>query len=795
MDDADSKKQADFIPCSSITSTRAPEFQEYVWHFNTACICRCASNACMCGGLKNCSPSSSCIESKSGASSATASSQHSQSHNTTNPARFTLSQGKFVKELQLCAIELPLCQYTIEDDWNRIYMNEGFAFRTDNERVLSLSFPTQISTSSSGCGSTECAASDVSLPASTTRSLLLPLTLNPIVSITGSDLTGLTDLSRPVFTTLYEHGLSPSILSAWSLFGGTIQLIAVGGGLSPTETVLNGHNAERVEILSPTMFRLNLATPLSSFPMINPDTSSGFYGYLYASPIPSPDFLATILSRAIESITNSQIHLAFCNDRFVLQGNALPGSLLLDTCLSRFLGFNTNQVLVPLPKCVKTNAISNGNLRRIQCFRIPTCQPFSPPCDFLCLNVNNYSADSMASELNLQLNRFYFDPGCPPLPNPPVSSEIFVWNDACGVCHSVNIPFGQYTPDSLADFLQESMNAEAAGSADVYQVTFVNNRFEFSSNDNSPFSLEFNQTSASSLATRLGFFRLSYRGCSFYRSEMTICYWPHQNIYTVLNNPSQSRFIFHAAAPRCISTVTITQPTPPDGSLLVSTAPVSNAFAIDDVVSISCASQTYLVRVLNVLSRTSFTIDTASLDTSAIACFLASPVSAASPACVCPVGCPMFNIFLTGCRAVKPEILGLDPITSFQIPSPSICSSSGDPSTHNNSTYSLVGARCYNLEHPPFLLVEILSPAECSQSEYNNQPVFSKLSLYPSYKFEKGYNSRILFGTPQQLSYVEVRIVNPDLTPYHFHGRNWSGTFCLLIQSNRPTLHLYKQCL
>lgn len=108
------------------------------------------------------------------------------------------------------------------------------------------------------------------------------------------------------------------------------------------------------------------------------------------------------------------------------------------------------------------------------------------------------------------------------------------------------------------------------------------------------------------------------------------------------------------------------------------------------------------------------------------------------------------------------------------------------PSTPPNAdpTTGYTSNQSFNLQHPNYLLVEleIDNASNNIQHRWANDvkhTLLAKIVCYPELRVERVVPMVITFPTSNFVKGFGIKILNPDHTPYKFHGRDWSGTLVL----------------
>ncbi len=453
------------------------------------------------------------------------------------PNDFTLSinfsRGLPVQRIYLGSFELPLPQYIIEKEWNRVYLSEGLALIVNSESDLCLREFTvrEFGTTSYALGGS--GTGDRLITA------VLPIWLNPMVEST------LVDASTVRFTTLYDHALD--LRGEWD-WGEPIRLISTA--LTDPSLIDLTIDNPNFKITSANSFELTNIPPGETGSLV---PNQG--GFVHAPAIANPRKLASIVTRALnnESVTQKYcMEYDVYRNQFCLKlasladaicpiydgGCGLSGGLSSGppsgtvaaaivasgaNCLSFIMGFGCTDL--PLP-------------RGQEAFTKGVCGQFCYQClSYVELMPGNYNLESFPSQFSLQANRFYFEPTCMP-PSVIVPPPMLIFSDDCGTCQTATIPFGKYSPESLAEALQNAMNTFSP--TNDYRVKYDNGsttnggsdgKFVFSTVSKRLFGLEFEDPRDKGLtfiggnvreikmSERLGFTPSCYRGQNMYMSN------------------------------------------------------------------------------------------------------------------------------------------------------------------------------------------------------------------------------------------------------------------------------------
>lgn len=659
--------------------------------------------------------------------------------------------------MSLGSAELPMSQYLIESLWNKLYFTEGLSLigntlSSENIRTFSVEVN------------------------GVTTTAVLPLYLNAIVAV------DLTDPTAPIFTTEFDHALE--MRGQWN-WGAPLELISTPlSGALVQFTTDNAH----LTILDEQRFQLSGA-PAVAYP--NP---GGIYGYLYAPPIPSPDYLAHIVQAALNYVLPGQFKITYNIETgcFCFQSLAT----VTDTCVSNpgfaspivniraipntlpsLMGFGCAAVIpVPVPP--------TGDCKKAtDCAPYVLCGQSGQQCfGYVSISEGNYTPDGLASQLNLQWSRFYFDPAS----GVPV---VFVYSDPTGVAHSIAVPYGLYTPETLSETLTNGMNA--IDPAFVYEVLWdsAHAQFKIYSLSNLTFGLEFNNVLNTFNPLILGFDAVAYRGATTYTSTfevqvpLTSCCvsssipprYP-SFVYQVRCNLNQRKFIINVNKPVCVSSA---QATTVGGVLSIVSATIAHGYQCEDVITlrVTATQETYLLRVVAVTDAFTFDVDVGSVG--ALVGLVNEPVS------TCLAGLIVSNLLWSdGKRAqsLPPRVMGFpaaDVLFQAQIPQP-----------------PFISQFCFDLNPPGYVLLVIRTPYGATNVSHawrqSNIPnVFAKIVLYPEYTLQRIYPMSMNLPQVDQITKVKFEFLNPDHTPYQFHGKEWSATLVFLVPEATSTLNCY----
>jgi len=665
-----------------------------------------------------------------------------------------------VAQITLGSVELPLAQYTIENNWKNLYFDEGLDLIVSSPQDISV---TQFIIEEDG---TEVVGQ-------------LPPQLNPIVDVTPNPST------NPIFTTLYPHMLDLRGEYTW---GDVMELISTPI-LDTDFTQLSSSNPNLV-IISDTVFQINnLPAPVAFVPV------AGIFGYVRAPTIPSPVYLSQLVTAALNLEVPNHWRLTYdptegtfklkwigsgCDAREVSPAFVMIPS---NNSLAAIMGFGRVNVPIPLPSPEAKAPASDFDLIRSrevpdikelclissQCF---TCK------SKICVDPGNYNPNELGANLMRQFNRFYFDPGCFDPLNPMVPPPInFVYSDECGACRTVVVPYGLYTPDTLAEYIESQIFPVIPS----ISIRWNNVTGQFCFDAEEMFGLEFD-VSNPDLAMRLGFLPLCYRNSTSYKSPKPF-YVPVKGCcastipdrflsynYNILLIGTQRKYDIEVCKTRCLNAVTAVDNG--DGTMTLTTmygnpaAPIAHGYQPHDVVDITVAAtgDTYPLMVTEVNAYNQFTVELGSIPFATFAGTL----------CTCLHGSIVGNLYFA------PDCQQENPIMPF------ILGFLNEDFLWQPNQTGFTSPSCFNLDWPSYLLIEIIDPNGATRNNHNwegdNKPrIFGKIVLYPQYRMERMFPIQMYLPDLRTINRMKFRFLNPDHTLYQLHGRDWSMTLVFVV--------------
>jgi hypothetical protein len=662
-----------------------------------------------------------------------------------------------ILQMYLGSVELPLAQLTVESLWNTLYFDQGVRLIVNSDSELCAREFTVISNGTDYITG------------------IVPIVFNPIVSVDTSDATS------PIFTTLFDHALD--LRGQWN-WGDPIQLVSTPL-VDHAFIDLTADNTH-LTILSPNTFQL------SGVPSVTYQNPGGIYGYVHAPPIASPFYLSQIVNAALNVVAPGAFSVTYNLDTGRFQFQSLltldstcttdpplsPTNLVISipsqSCLAALMGFGVGNVPVPSPSSL------------VNCKPDETCKTyvleggFGYQC-FSQINLlsANYSADTFASQLSLQWNRFFFDGNCN-----GSTAPVFVFSSSNGECSSFSIPFGLYTPDTFAEYLENGMNTNDI-LAHTYTVTYdlTTGRFCFQVNQvGETFGLEFGDTTTTFSPNVIGFDTINYRGQSQYCSTTSFTV-PMGNccgsssltrysswIFTPRVSLAQNKFQIQVNPPRFIVTGLLTDL---GGGVaeIFTQAPNLRAHGLqpEDLVFVldQGSGDQYYLRVIEVVDA--FTLRA---DIGSVAAFIGATNQAVSFGLAdAPVASLLFSD-QNRPNALPPRYLGYGNVDALFTP--------GVPIPPFISPFS------FDLSAPKYLLMVITEPNGSTHNNHawkqSNIPnVFAKIILYPEWRLERNTLMNDFFPQVNTIDKVHFVFLNPDHTQYQFHGKNWSASITMVL--------------
>lgn len=677
-------------------------------------------------------------------------------------------------KVALASCEFPMVQWTVEEEWNRLYIQEGIRIDDENNFLgISLRIPGEIETSNPIC-------------------LTIPPRFNVVCKTTRKGSLVEVECARP-------HGLvkTPALSEDLRLVGSAQGDVCLGSEWTPC----SAHS-----------FRI-------------PSVAAHDFSHLFAPTVPTLKHLCALLTAAAtEALASSPVSMLFrydeSGDRILLNAQCgiantvvriLPGGLAnlcgLSMVAQRLSA--TSSLQWPCEATSFWDYVEMPPGFYAPCHR-PMC--VGQPMRF-------------GPELELAINRFYF----PLLTN---ESHVLVFTDPEGRVHSCSIPSGRFTPETLCVHLERGMTAAARQLAPTVTYSVYHNeddRFVFSCEQEhggrvrpAKFGILFHHPKSVD-PTRFGFSAQPLSTSHTYvaprptRAATVICspsaHPTHRrrvaNILRVSEITPQKRFRLHGVPPPPM--IGIVQAQRGDGGasttrlLLVRTYVNGRSFAhgfqAGDVVKIAvcavpameekesesvkeCPCKIPTECTCVVLDAVDENPDTNHYD----ACLMSLRV----PALLDGLGDPGVCVQLTGetepwsMHFAKPRTL---PAHLMGFPASAVLW--GHHGTVSDDAGSFLppfeAPFSHCLDHPDYVLITFSESSGANfEHSYNGESkqVFCKLSLYPLFREERMLprDTTLLQTT---LTRFTLSFWNPDMrTPYKFHGAQFS--FSLNFVSSTP---------
>lgn len=570
----------------------------------------------------------------------------------------------------------------------------------------------------------------------------VPPTLNPTTALTPGAPGELT------VTTLYPHGLAAR--AAWSrltLEGTSLTDAAVKDlATNPTLTIIDDF----------TFMITNLPAPLA-----------GATGYVLAAP-PSPAELAAGLTAALTAALAAALPTPV-SAVVTYNPGANTFTLTLDSgdaalvavlqhgtpSLPALMGFGTGAMLAPVGG-TNTAVATVGNYAASACLSTLTLRP------------GNYTPETFAAEFERAWNPFVFSGGCAA---DPAQRPVFAFTNAAGACFTFPVDYGTYTPASFAAFLQAGM--AAADPSQAYTVVYDTATQTLQLASDLPFGLPFDDPAVTpSLVARMGFDPVCYAGSAGYTS-MSLGYAPstcssvptfRTGTLRVVLKPGQSSYVLQFCGAACqTGTVAVAGS---QGTVVLAQA---HGLGVGDFVTLSTTATAATLPVVAVPDAFTVTVE-----------LYGAAIMAGDTVAVCNAASQQgsLNLYLAS-NPMLAEVMGFPATAVF-----------------SESDGVLEAPFCWNFHGPPYLLWIVTEPSGSTYIQHywrardDTKPnIFAKLILRGNtYAIERLYPMQQVMQGNRRVTKLRMMVCNPDHTPYHFHGKNWSGTLVFVTASESGAL-------
>lgn len=710
------------------------------------------------------------------------------------------NENFLIHSISLGTLEIPLTQYTVEEEWSRVYFDEGYVFPvmddpTNITRIMTL----------------------VNADRNETLDFIIPAHVNPIDSVV------------PIaggfrITTRFEHGLEVLPIWDWELPR------IIGQSVDASLLTLSVNN---VNVIDPFTF---------DFFTTAPSIASGPGSYVYFPRYPSPQHVADAINHLLSQsdsdwaalcqflVSNTSLSLTLQNGG---TENVFPDTTPPSFRLASLVGFqpcgcNTSRLppsLQPLcpdiPKIADPRFLFQSRFQQKNACRNEIVARFPSSCQtFVRIPPGNYTPETYRAELEFQLNRFYFRIA-PDLVS--TSNSQFVFTDTTGTLQTIPIPSGQWSPQDFAAFLQTSMNtADPNGNYSVQAIRDDTTNlitFQFEELGGQHFSLEFSADgSTPDVPIRLGFDPVALRGRSLYRSSrpfvvpsLGCCSGPgspvaergSRNIYSVQVDTQRRTFSIIATRPPVLIATNSGAGCAGANTYLLTVpngAPpyFTTGLKIGDVIRM--VSQTtgdvYTGQVVDIPAYNQVCVTFADVLPAGDYAISHDPDANFSLYLPAPYNQQGTNSFTDASSSVRAEMLGFSPgaimpnrPAPFNIGCVGKCRSGGCQGTATappnlDAATGYTSNLNYNLQHPNYLLVELELDNVSTNIQHRwasdtKHTLLAKVLVYPELRVERVVPMVVTFPTSSFVKGFAIKVLNPDHTAYKFHGRDWSGTLVL----------------
>lgn len=698
-------------------------------------------------------------------------------------------------KISLGSLEFPMVQYSIENEWSRLYFCEGIKVTASARNI---------------------AFTEITNQTQTSRFVSLPLTLNPITKLS----TGVNP--NVVFEFEHAHGLSNAMLAALEKEDVKVYLVHSSDGatrLDDTNTTIVSENA--------------ISIPAE---LVRNASDEGLaHGFLHCEELPCPTALCSIIKqilfaraefvhyyslkfdqkacKAVFAMTGFGAGTGDC--RFVLGGDALLQRLGYGPNASRVVkrgnahptGVATRgpeKVGDPMPSTIESTIFGGFDYISLPVgWYMPSHRPMATGQPL-----------QVPRELDSKLNRFTF------LPNEKQREIPVIFKDFRGKTHVSPITPGIYTVITIASEIERAMNLAEIDENVRFIFTFdpCEEQFIISCRKgDEPMRVDVLFSHPLSIDPhRLGFQRTDYTGHSTYRSDkihVPRFEWPRRdwcnsyvepcifpgNTYSISEHgPSKQICIDANAKPNVYG---IVKEFWEDSHVLVlsvcsNTGPFAHGVQCGDVLRI--------YRLTNAVKQDTET----SIEPAKLACR-----RVIMAICISNLGTPsdskspdILRLYIPDhewkskvnmCVGVdiqqKPFSLNFAPMEK---------SITGTRLGFQNKTYEwgidgtvLAGGNLaiapYNapfvhaIDHPDYVLMYIEEGKQGTTIQHrsgNNVTMpFAKIVLYPLFREERMIPKETTLASGESLTTLTVYFRNPDDSPYNFHGAEFSFTLNFIV--------------
>ena len=665
---------------------------------------------------------------------------------------FTMPSDPFrnsAAKVSLASCEFPMVQWTVEEPWNRLWMQEGIRVGNHNNFMdISVRLPTDLVTSEM------------------VVRLHIPLRYNPIVSATPVP-SGLQVVCKE------PHGLTGSAKDS-RLIGGEYGDVRLG---------------DDFKVLSDTTFRVKCIR------------ASKKYSHLFTPLVASPVHLCALLTASAlqstelrELTTTIVFRYDTCTDHVLMNVQCNVKNTMvcvLSTGLSRACGLSTVGHRVDTVESTQWPCESTTFWDYVE---MPL--GFYSPCHRpMCVG----QPMRFGSELEMAHNRFYF-----PLRGNDDPDHLVIFTDPENRILSCSIPPGRYTPEQISLHLEATMTSIAQQEMPTvsYTVQFNDDcRFVFSCELKyldqvfaSKFGILFHHP-LSVDPTRFGFPAQAMFGSSTYVSPQAtrVFSMPNKrracNVLRVSEISSQKRFRFHAVSPPLMVGVVEGKT---DSIVRVRTyvngKPFAHGCQVGDIVRISKSdalttgtAPTPKVCPCDIPPECSCAALQEDNDVCLLNLSVPPLLDGIQDIGVCfQVSCDLepWSLHFGKPKSLPAHCVGFAEAAVLWGIDGSISDDDGRYLPPFEAPYS------FCLEHPDYILMTF---SESSGGTFEHsfrgerKQIFCKLSLYPLFREERML-PRDTTLMKNSLTRFTVAFWNPDMkTPYKFHGAQFSFSLNFLV--------------
>lgn len=682
-------------------------------------------------------------------------------------------------KISLASMEFPMSQYSIEEDWQRLYFMER-VYITDNTREISFGYRSLMPQEHWVQGT-----------------VMLPLAANRITRITYNQLN-----ARLFFTTEHPHGLfagNRSLVTQWQAWYEKCAVYgAPFGAVDLSESDMNG---DLQAGNTPYTFSIRWAPPGPITAPVN--------GWLICPSPPTFAHLASVVTAGLHELIGRESQLTYDpvenKMEFSLRNWPTPEAteLAMYVCgddLAARMGFTqaTREKIVrrrglhlssAFPCIVEDSSqrqlleatMSLDTVKNDQT-TLQGCSVFWPhvciPPGWYGPSKRSYAPTQpqrLSSELEMQFNRLVIKPredGGPKLVIVNTEGQMLV----------IPILVGKFTGETMALMFTQSMSDQPGN----LTCTYVGQRFVFQGDRT--FSLVFNHP-LSIDANRLGFERLLFEGMSEYQGEKCVIAdfgWggvarTSSNLYGVTDDGARPKLRFVGMAPPpYIAVVVSVSPGAPTLETFISGQPAAHGLRPGDTVR---------------LCRPSGPVELSGSD-----------VPTFDPAGTFAVvnEVPTLNTIVVSTPVFGPWVGAVNMACTLRTPIEPVswCFSPSLPYTIGgrrvgmprralqhiiDGQYQFLAPYVLDIEHPDYVLFYIQSGKRSTSNihigdDTVTQPL-AKIVLYPGFREERSLTRDMIMASGEDISRFVVEFRNPDGTQYHMHGAAFSFSLNLLMLS------------